>query len=328
MTPADVAAAGAFFAILVGGLIATQLFKVMQHRPARRIRQRVDAARDAEPQPQRRRTADKPHQLFSAAHGYAGENALLAWLWQRLQRVRAVSGTGGVQLIAVAALVSLALSIVASAVAELPAWLRVLIDISVPLMTISAVYRRLVVRFRLRFLAAFPEAIDLIVRAVRAGIPVVHAIATAGVESEEPVRSTFRTLGNGLRLGADLKEVLEQESERLQIADFSFFAVCLTLQRETGGSLGETLDNLSGIIRARRDLRMKTQALTAEGRISSKIISAVPFVTMAFLYAINRPYIELLFNTHMGHTMLAIAAVLLTVGLLMVRRIANLDTSR
>ncbi|AJY38167.1 type II secretion system F family protein (plasmid) [Burkholderia humptydooensis] len=328
MSPADVAAASAFLAIVVGGLIAAQLFNLVRHRPARRILQRVKAASGSEPLPRRPVDADKRHQLFSGEQGYGGDNAFLTWLSQHLQRVRAVSGPGGLRLIAVATLVSLALSIVATSVAGLPAWLRVLIDIGVPLATARAVYRMLIVRFRLRFLAVFPDAIDLMVRAVRAGIPVVHAIVTAGVESQEPVRSTFHTIGDGLRVGADLKEVLEQACERLQIADFSFFAVCLMLQRETGGSLTETLENLSGIIRARRDVRLKTKALTAEGKISAKIIAAVPFAIMGFLYLVNRPYIELLFDTGMGHTMLMLAAVLLTVGLLLIRKIANLDTSR
>jgi Flp pilus assembly protein TadB len=104
--------------------------------------------------------------------------------------------------------------------------------------------------------------------------------------------------------------------------------VCLVLQRETGGNLSETLENLSSIIRMRRDIRMKTKALTAEGRIASKIISAVPFAIMAFLYVVNRPYVELLFHTRAGHKMLILAAVLLTVGLSMIRKISNLDTSR
>ncbi|CAJ5199165.1 type II secretion system protein [Burkholderia pseudomallei] len=104
--------------------------------------------------------------------------------------------------------------------------------------------------------------------------------------------------------------------------------MCLVLQRETGGNLTETLENLSGIIRTRRDIRMKTRALTAEGRIASKIIAAVPFAIAGFLFVVNRPYVNLLFHTRAGHKMLILAAVLLTVGLAMIRKIANLDTSR
>ncbi|OMQ98858.1 pilus assembly protein, partial [Burkholderia pseudomallei] len=191
-----------------------------------------------------------------------------------------------------------------------------------------AAHRIAIGRFKQRFLSVFPDALDLIIRAVRAGIPVAQAIGTAGRESEEPVRATFRAMGDALRVGADLKDVLEQQAERLQLADFSFFGVCLVLQRETGGNLTETLENLSGIIRTRRDIRMKTRALTAEGRIASKIIAAVPFAIAGFLFVVNRPYVNLLFHTRAGHKMLILAAVLLTVGLAMIRKIANLDTSR
>jgi Flp pilus assembly protein TadB len=163
---------------------------------------------------------------------------------------------------------------------------------------------------------------------VRAGIPVVQAISTAGREADEPVRSTFRTMGDALRLGADLTEVLDQAVQRLQIADFSFFAVCLLLQRETGGNLAETLENLAAIIRSRRDIRLKTKALTAEGRLATNIISAVPFAVTGMLYVVNRPYVELLFDTRAGHKIVTLAAVLLTVGLWMVRKMSKLDTSR
>jgi Flp pilus assembly protein TadB len=163
---------------------------------------------------------------------------------------------------------------------------------------------------------------------VRAGIPVVQAICTAGTESEEPVRATFRTMGDALLVGAELKDVLEEAAQRLQLADFSFFSVCLILQRETGGNLGDTLENLAGIVRTRRDIRAKSKALTAEGRLASKMIAAVPFAIMGFLYLVNRPYLQVLSGTQAGHKILVVSAVLMTVGLWMIRKISNLDTSR
>ncbi|WP_122902622.1 type II secretion system F family protein, partial [Burkholderia pseudomallei] len=239
-------------------------------------------------------------QLFTRTHGEGEGGALRAWLRARGEHVRTAAGGGGVRAIAFAsALAALAGFVGASFAGFAPC-----------------------------FLSVFPDALDLIIRAVRAGIPVAQAIGTAGRESEEPVRATFRAMGDALRVGADLKDVLEQQAERLQLADFSFFGVCLVLQRETGGNLTETLENLSGIIRTRRDIRMKTRALTAEGRIASKIIAAVPFAIAGFLFVVNRPYVNLLFHTRAGHKMLILAAVLLTVGLAMIRKIANLDTSR
>ena len=205
---------------------------------------------------------------------------------------------------------------------------RFAIALGAMLFMVRAAYRWIIGRFRLRFLAAFPDTLDLIIRAVRAGIPAVQAICIAGVESEEPVRATFRTMGDALLVGADVKEVLEQAAARLQLADFSFFTVCLILQRETGGNLGDTLETLAAIVRSRRDIRAKSKALTAEGKLASKMIAAVPFVIMVVFYVVNRPYLQTLTNTHAGHKILALAGGLMTVGLWLINKIANLDTSR
>ncbi|MBN3821766.1 pilus assembly protein, partial [Paraburkholderia sp. Se-20369] len=256
------------------------------------------------------------------------QSRVRTWLQRYATRVRAVGGEGGMRIVVASTLAGAIAAIVAVKLIGPPDVLRPLIYVGLPLAAMRASYRALVERFRIRFLEAFPDAIDLIVRAVRAGIPVTQAISTVGDGAAEPVRSTFRTMGDSLRVGADLKDVLTHAADRLMIADFSFFTVYLLLQRETGGSLGETLDELSSIIRTRRDIRLKTRALTAEGRITTNIISAVPFVMIGALFLVNRAYVMLLFTTHAGHMMLTIAAGLLTVGLLTIRKISKLDTAR
>lgn len=256
---------------------------------------------------------------------------MLSWLQKHAQRVRVVSGGSGgsgFRLIAAVAIITFIAALVGVKLASAPEWAGAIAVIGLPLFAVRATYRFLIARFRTRFLTAFPDTLDLIIRAVRAGIPVVQAISTAGREADEPVRSTFRTMGDALRLGADLPDVLDQAVKRLEIADFAFFSVCLLLQRETGGNLAETLENLASIIRSRRDIRLKTKALTAEGRLATNIISAVPFAITGMLYIVNRPYIELLFITRAGHKILTLSAVLLTIGLWMVRKISQLDTSR
>ncbi|MHA7314753.1 type II secretion system F family protein, partial [Burkholderia pseudomallei] len=300
-------------------------------RPAARVRSRVEALREprAAARPAAPARASRVGlQLFTRTHGEGEGGALRAWLRARGEHVRTAAGGGGVRAIAFASALAALAGFVGASFAGFAPWLRLALAAALAAGAARAVYRILIGRFKQRFLSVFPDALDLIIRAVRAGIPVAQAIGTAGRESEEPVRATFRAMGDALRVGADLKDVLEQQAERLQLADFSFFGVCLVLQRETGGNLTETLENLSGIIRTRRDIRMKTRALTAEGRIASKIIAAVPFAIAGFLFVVNRPYVNLLFHTRAGHKMLILAAVLLTVGLAMIRKIANLDTSR
>jgi len=207
-------------------------------------------------------------------------------------------------------------------------WWKLLILIGMPIFLTRFVYNRLIGRFRTQFLSRFPDTIDLIVRAVRAGIPAVQAISVAGDDAEEPVRAEFRLMGDSLRLGIDLKDVLNDAVERIQIADFSFFSVCLLLQRETGGALTETLENLATIVRARRDMRLKIRALTGEGRMTSQIIAAIPFITLAGLYLANHDYVMVLFNTTAGRHLLMVASVLMVVGMLLINKIANLETSR
>lgn len=332
MTPADVVAGGGFFAIVVAGLIVRSLREMTRKQPAQRIARRVTALRDARTGSAGASAAarrDKPlHTLVSLDRRSGDEPAWQAWLRAKQQRIETIAGRPGVRKIIIVAVLAALASFVAASLAGLPFWSRVLGALVDALIAVRATYLLIIARFKQRFLAVFPDTLDLIIRAVRAGIPAVQAICTAGVESEEPVRSTFRTMGDALLVGAEVKDVLERAAERLQLADFSFFAVCLVLQRETGGNLAETLENLAGIVRTRRDIRAKTKALTAEGRISSKIISGVPFFIMGFLYIVNRPYISLLFNTRAGHKMLVLAAVLLTIGLSLIRKIANLDTSR
>ncbi|OXI76107.1 pilus assembly protein [Burkholderia sp. MS389] len=325
MRAADLFTLGAFVAILAAGLGLSALLERARHTPEQRIRARLQrlapslAGRDAG------EAAGSGVALFNLPRR---QSRVRAWMQRYVTRVRAVGGERGLRIVVASTIAGAIAGIVAVKLVALPSVVHPAIYVGLPLIAMRASYRMLVERFRLRFLEAFPDAIDLIVRAVRAGIPVTQAISTVGDSAAEPVRSTFRTMGDSLRVGADLKDVLTHAADRLMIADFSFFTVYLLLQRETGGSLGETLDELSSIIRTRRDIRLKTRALTAEGRITTKIISAVPFVMIGALFLVNRAYVMLLFDTHAGRVMLTIAAGLLTIGLLAIHKISKLDTAR
>ena len=333
MRPVDVVTVGAFFALVVLGLIVRSLRQIARQQPGTRIRTRVAELRDEHQAVTTRRAGkagqDKQQELLQRKRHLPDQAQLLAPFVAKYERVRTVGGSRGIRLICIVAVVALCASFLGTASFALGGpFTRLAITLGATLFAVHATYRWIIGRFRLRFLAAFPDTLDLIIRAVRAGIPAVQAICIAGVESEEPVRATFRTMGDALLVGAEVKEVLEQAAARLQLADFSFFTVCLILQRETGGNLGDTLETLAAIVRSRRDIRAKSKALTAEGKLASKMIAAVPFVIMGVFYVVNRPYLETLTNTHAGHKILALAAGLMTVGLWLINKIANLDTSR
>jgi tight adherence protein B len=254
-------------------------------------------------------------------------NVLVAWLRARIDRLRTVAPRGFV-LVVLGGVVGLLVALVIPLFTSVPVIVRVLMAIAFPVFSVMRVYRMLVDRFRARFLAALPDAIDMIVRAVRAGVPVIQVLPVAGKESPQPLGSEFSRIGDSLQVGMDLEEVLSVAMTRIQIADFSFFCVCLLLQRETGGQLGETLENLAGIVRSRREIRQKTQALTAETRITVKLLAAIPVVIMAVLYTTSREYISVLFTTPTGHSVLTFAVVSIVFGVVVINKIANLDTSR
>lgn len=254
-------------------------------------------------------------------------HVLAGWLRARRDRLHTVARRGQTVVVA-GGVVALGAALAIPLFVSLPAIVRIALVIALPTFAMMRIYRMFVDRFRQRFLAALPDAIDMIVRAVRAGIPVVQVLPVAAQESPQPLAGEFKRIGDSLQVGMDLEEVLSVAMKRIQIADFSFFCVCLLLQRETGGQLGETLENLTGIVRARREIRQKTKALTAETRMTVKILAAIPVVIMGMLYMSNRDYVVVLFNTETGRSVLMFAVAAIIAGVAVINKIANLDTSR
>jgi tight adherence protein B len=178
-------------------------------------------------------------------------------------------------------------------------------------------------RFQKRFLETFPESLDVLVRAVRAGLPVLDAMEAAAGSVSQPVAGEFRRILEGLRIGLDLEEVMQSAGDRIRVNDFRFFAATLVLQRRTGGSLAETLANLAGLIRRRKEIRLKARALSAESRATAYLIAALPFVMMGFMYLLNPVTLSLLFTDTRGQIMFGIAMFLLATGILLMRALIN-----
>jgi tight adherence protein B len=174
-------------------------------------------------------------------------------------------------------------------------------------------------RYQQKFLDIFPDALDLIVRAVRSGLPAPEAIELVTHEIRPPVATEFRQILDELRIGTEMDEALQRAADRIRVPDFRFFAVSLLLQRQTGGGIAETLSNLSGIIRQRKALRMKARALTAEAKASAAIIATTPFVAGVGLFLINRDLTSVLFIDPRGRFFLGIAVASLLTGLAVMR---------
>jgi tight adherence protein B len=170
-------------------------------------------------------------------------------------------------------------------------------------------------RYKRRFLDVFPDALDLIVRGVRAGLPAPEAIEVVTREIRPPVGTEFRRMLDELRIGIQMEDALQQAADRIRVPDFHFFVVSLLLQRQTGGGIAETLSNLSTIIRQRKALRLKARALTAEATASAAIVGAMPFVAGGGLFMINRELMSVLFVDPRGRFMLGLAIVCLLLGI-------------
>jgi tight adherence protein B len=254
----------------------------------------------------------------------ASGNALSIWLSRRRQRLINVCGSrlrSFILVISVLVAVSEGLLIW---MLPLAGWLARMVLLLDPMLMLTIGYLWAEGRYKKDFLQMFPDALDLIIRAVRAGVPANQAISAVGKEFSDPLRTEFSQMGDALRLGIDLKDVLNDAEQRIGVPEFSFFSVCLLLQRETGGQLTETLENLAQIIRARRDLVLKARALTAESRMASLFIAAVPFLLLGGLWFLSHDYILPLFVTESGLFMLKLALGLIIVGLSLIYWISNL----
>jgi tight adherence protein B len=170
-------------------------------------------------------------------------------------------------------------------------------------------------RYRARFLDIFPDALDLICRAVKAGLPVVEAMVVAGRDIADPVGSELRLALNEMQIGAEPQDALQRMADRIRVPDFRFYVVALALQRRTGGGLAETLTNLSAVIRARKALRLKARALSAETKASAFVLAILPFVLGALLYVINPALMSVLFTDPRGRFMLGIILLSIITGI-------------
>lgn len=175
------------------------------------------------------------------------------------------------------------------------------------------------------FIGLFPEAIDLMVRALRAGLPISEAIINAGQEIGDPVGSEFRGIESGMRLGRDLDSMLWEIAKRIEAPEFRFFIIALNVQRETGGNLAETLSNLSAVLRGRRAMRAKARAMASEARASTMILGSLPIFVTVILSITSPTYIMPLFSDVRGLMLLGVALGMLLSGIGIMVKMARFE---
>lgn len=167
---------------------------------------------------------------------------------------------------------------------------------------------------RMKFINDFPEAIDLIVRGLKSGLPVTESMKSVSVEIPDPVGREFRFITEQLAIGKTLDEALWAAAENVGAPEFRFFVVSMSVQRETGGNLSETLENLADILRKRRQMKLKVRALSSEARASALILGILPFAMFTIIYLVNAGYLNTLFTDTRGLVMLGFGLTWLAIG--------------
>jgi tight adherence protein B len=179
-------------------------------------------------------------------------------------------------------------------------------------------------RFK-KFLDEFANAMDVIVRGVKAGLPLNDCIKIIANEAAEPVKSEFRTIMETQAMGVPLPDAVAKLPERVPVPEASFFAIVIAIQARAGGNLSEALGNLSRVLRDRKRMKGKINAMSQEAKASAAIIGALPVIVMVLVYMTSPAYISLLFVTQLGNVILGCAAIWMLIGMLVMRKMINFD---
>ena len=201
------------------------------------------------------------------------------------------------------------------------AWVGALLGAFLPYSFVS--YRR-GKRFQ-KFEELFPEAIDTLARAVRAGHAFTTALELISNEVSEPISSEFRKLFEEQKFGLPVRDALMNLTERMPLVDVKFFVTAVMLQRETGGNLAEILDNLSYVIRERFKIMRQVRVYTAQGRLTMLLLMGLPPVIVVSMLLLNPNFIRPLFADPIGHTLIVVGITLQTLGYFVIRRIIQIQ---
>jgi len=176
-----------------------------------------------------------------------------------------------------------------------------------------------------KFLNSFPDAIDIIVRGAKAGLPLLDCLKIICTESQEPVRSEFRTIVETQAVGLPLGDACGKLYEHMPLAEANFFGIVVTIQQKAGGNLSEALGNLSRVLRDRKKMKAKIQAMSQEAKTSAAIISALPFAVIILVYLTSPNYISLLWTEPLGRVMLGASACWMFMGVMVMKKMINFD---
>lgn len=185
------------------------------------------------------------------------------------------------------------------------------------------VVARLTKRRQASFLEEFANSIDVIVRGVKSGLPLNECLQIIARESPSPVREEFRELVEQQRIGVTLQDAFERMMSRLPLPEVKFFAIVIGIQQQSGGNLSEALGNLSGVLRDRKAMAAKIQALSAEAKASAGVLGCLPFAVTLLIYLSSPNYILILFQTKAGNFFMLIGLMWMFIGVMVMRKMIN-----
>lgn len=176
-----------------------------------------------------------------------------------------------------------------------------------------------------KFLDVFPDAVDVIVRGVKAGLPLLDCMRMIVAEAPEPVKSEFREIVETQAVGMPLGEATAKLYESIPVPEANFFGIVIAIQQRAGGNLAEALGNLSRVLRDRKKMKAKIKAMSQEAKASAGIIGALPIAVMTLVYITSPQYISLLWTEPLGRLMLAASAVWMFMGVMVMKKMINFD---
>ena len=176
-----------------------------------------------------------------------------------------------------------------------------------------------------KFLNAFPDAVDIIVRGIKAGLPLLDCMKMITADAPEPLKSEFRAIVETQAIGIPLGDACGKLYERMPVPEANFFGIVISIQQKAGGNLSEALGNLSRVLRDRKKMKAKIQAMSMEAKASASIIGALPVAVMTLVWITSPNYIALLWTEPLGNVMLAASACWMAMGVLVMKKMINFD---
>ncbi|ARO28234.1 type II secretion system F domain-containing protein [Rhizobium sp. NXC14] len=183
----------------------------------------------------------------------------------------------------------------------------------------------LIKRRQNKFLNEFPNALDVITRSIKSGLPLNDAIRLIATEGTEPVKSEFRRVIEAQQVGLSIPDACARMTLQMPLQEVNFFAIVIAIQSQAGGNLSEAIGNLSKVLRERRKMKAKVSALSMEAKASAVIIGALPFIVATLVYLTSPNYMIVLFTDPRGHFIMGASAVWMSIGILVMRNMVNFD---